>query len=307
MLNTVQLERYASVLLWGLTTARTQRFKKNDIILIRCDLPAIPLGEVVFKKLMEMGMNPVLRLGATPQVEKTYFALANDKQLAFKLPGDEELYKNLNGGIYLNAPASLTHLSAIDPKRIGKAAIARKYLRDILDKREEQGLFGWTLCMYPTEELARHAGMEIKDYSGQIIKACLINKADPVTQWKAIYVSVGEIKKWLNSMKVKSFHIESASVDLQITPGEKRTWIGISGHNIPSFEIFLSPDWRGTRGTYYADQPSYRSGNLVEGVRLEFKNGQAAGHGQGREQGGRILLDRQTLLQDRPLHGQHPL
>jgi len=275
MLNTVQLERYASVLLWGLTTARTQRFKKNDIILIRCDMPAIALGEVVFRKLMEMGMNPVLRLGSTPTVEKTFFALANDRQLTFKLPGDEELFKSLNGGIYLNAPASLTHLSSIDPKRIGKAAIARKYLRDILDKREEQGLFGWTLCMYPTEELARHAGMDIKDYCGQIVKACLLNKADPVAEWKAIYRTVGEIKKWLNGLKAKSFHIESASVDLQITPGEKRKWIGISGHNIPSFEIFLSPDWRGTQGRYYADQPSYRSGNLVEGVRLEFKNGTA--------------------------------
>jgi aminopeptidase len=275
MLNTVQLERYGEVLLWGLTTARTQKFKKNDIILIRCDMPAIALGEVVFKKILEMGMNPVLRLGSTPKVEKTYFELANDKQLTFKLPGDEELYNSLNGGIYLNAPASLTHLSSIDPKRIGKAAIARKYLRDILDKREEQGAFGWTLCMYPTEELAKHADMEIKDYSSQIIKACLLNKADPVAQWKAIHRTVGEIKKWLNSLKVKSFHVESASVDLEITPGEKRKWIGISGHNIPSFEIFLSPDWRGTRGLYYADQPSYRSGNLVEGVRLEFKNGAA--------------------------------
>ncbi|MFW5909105.1 MAG: aminopeptidase, partial [Desulfosalsimonas sp.] len=44
-------------------------------------------------------------------------------------------------------------------------------------------------------------------------------------------------------------------------------------HNIPSFEIFLSPDWRGTRGVYYADQPTYRSGNLVEKVRLEFDRG----------------------------------
>jgi len=59
----------------------------------------------------------------------------------------------------------------------------------------------------------------------------------------------------------------------KITPGEKRKWIGISGHNIPSFEIFISPDWRGTEGTYYANQPSFRSGNYVEGVRLDFKNG----------------------------------
>jgi aminopeptidase len=74
-------------------------------------------------------------------------------------------------------------------------------------------------------------------------------------------------------LKVKFLHVESDTIDLEITPGEKRQWIGISGRNIPSFEIFVSPDWRGTRGKYHADQPSYRSGNRVEGVRLEFNKG----------------------------------
>jgi aminopeptidase len=79
----------------------------------------------------------------------------------------------------------------------------------------------------------------------------------------------------LNSMSVKYYHIESANVDLKITPGEQRQWIGISGHNIPSFELFVSPDWRGTSGVYFADQPSYRNGNLVKGVQLTFKKGVA--------------------------------
>jgi aminopeptidase len=74
-------------------------------------------------------------------------------------------------------------------------------------------------------------------------------------------------------MKVNFYHIESEHTDLFITPGEKRKWVGISGHNIPSFEIFLSPDWRGTRGIYFSNQPSFRNGNYVKGVRLEFKKG----------------------------------
>ena len=76
-------------------------------------------------------------------------------------------------------------------------------------------------------------------------------------------------------MKVNFYHIESENVDLKITPGDNRKWIGLSGHNIPSFELFLSPDWRGTEGIYFADQPSYRSGNYVKNVRLEFKKGAA--------------------------------
>ena len=76
-------------------------------------------------------------------------------------------------------------------------------------------------------------------------------------------------------MQVQYYHIESQHMDLEITPGKSRKWIGISGHNIPSFELFLSPDWRGTRGVYYADQPSFRSGNLVKNVTIKFKNGKA--------------------------------
>ena len=146
-------------------------------------------------------------------------------------------------------------------------------MRDILNKREAQGALGWTLCIYPTEALAKHAGLSLKQYSHQIIKACFLDKTEPVAQWKAIYSDAQKIKRWINRLQVKHFHIESKHIDLEIVPGEKRKWIGISGHNIPSFELFLSPDWRGTSGVYYADQPSYRSGNYVKGVRLEFKNG----------------------------------
>jgi len=60
---------------------------------------------------------------------------------------------------------------------------------------------------------------------------------------------------------------------LKIAPGSQRRWLGISGHNIPSFELFLSPDWRKTEGVYFSDQPSYRNGNYVEGIRLVFKKG----------------------------------
>jgi len=49
--------------------------------------------------------------------------------------------------------------------------------------------------------------------------------------------------------------------------------VGGSGRNIPSFEIFTSPDWRGTEGWIYFNQPLYRYGALVTGVRLEFEHG----------------------------------
>jgi len=268
-----QLDRYADVLLWGLRSARDGKYRKGDIILVQCDLPALSLAEVLQARLLEMGMNPVIRIAGSFRMERIFFGKSSDRQLAFVPPGEKELYGCLNGRIYLHAPESLTHLQGIDPKKIGRALVARKFLRDITEKRDERGEYGWTLCLFPTPELARQAGLSMKEYSRQVVKACYLDKKDPVREWKRIYREMSEIKSWLNGLKVRAFHIESAGTDLMITPGEKRRWLGVSGHNIPSFEMFLSPDWRGTEGVYYADQPSFRSGNYVEKVRMTFRKG----------------------------------
>ncbi|MBC8417802.1 MAG: aminopeptidase [Desulfobacteraceae bacterium] len=273
MLSKKQLDKYADVLLWGLKTARNGRFKRGDVVLVQFDLPAVHLAEILQGKLLDMGMNPVMRSGLSPVMEHNFYKKANNRQLVFRGSWQDDLYENINGRIYLHSPASLTHLSDIDPKRIGKVAVAMKPLRDIMRKREEQGDLGWTLCMMPTEELAKKAGLSLKRYTNQIVKACYLNKPDPVGAWKDVYKDAMAIKGWMNSMKVEYYHIESERIDLRITPGDTRKWVGISGHNIPSFELFISPDWRGTEGTYFANQPSFRSGNLVEGVRLTFKRG----------------------------------
>jgi len=275
MFSEKQLKRYADVLWWGLSTARKSSFKKDDIVLIRYHQPALKLAEILYARLLAGGFHPVQRMSPTTDMERQFYLLSSNKQLVFLPPGEKKLMSRINGSIFLYAPQSITHLSDINPDKIGKAAVAQKQLRDILNRRETGGSFSWTLCMYPTAELAVQAGLSMTDYTQQIIKACFLNRTAPVSEWQRVYKNAQSIKKWLNSLKVDFFHIESKNIDLEVTPGKSRQWVGISGRNIPSFEIFISPDWRGIRGKYYADQPSFRSGNRVEGIRLEFNKGRA--------------------------------
>lgn len=284
MLTESNLEKYADVLLWALNTAKKVSLKKNEIVLIQYDLQALRLAEILHGRLLDLGMRPIQRMTATCVMEHNFYRRANPQQLTFIAPGDEELYKNINGRIYLYAPQSLTHLRNIDPARIGKTIVARKPLKDILNKREEDRQYSWTLCVVPTEELARHAKMSLKQYTNQVIKGCYLDKSNPVAEWKAVHKEVTAIKRWLTSLPVQQFHIEAKNIDLWITPGERRKWAGVSGHNVPSFEVFISPDWRGTNGVYFANLPSYHSGNYVEDVCLTFEKGKAfkikARHGE---------------------------
>ncbi|HNW43764.1 MAG TPA: aminopeptidase [Elusimicrobiales bacterium] len=274
MYSKVQLEKYADALIWGLTTARPG-FKKYDSILIRCELPGLELGEVVHRKLVKAGYNVIFRFMMNPRLERDFYEFSDEKQRAFVAAGDKELYSALNGNIYIHAPASLTHLKGIDTKRQSQVAIARKPLRDLMNKNEERGKFGWTLCTYPTEELARQAKLSVKEYARQIAKACFLDEKDPAKKWAQIYKDSNAIKKWLKGLDIDTIRTESKSMDFEIKLGAQRRFLGVSGHNLPSFEIFTSPDWRGTRGVYYANLPAFRGGNYVENIRLEFKDGRA--------------------------------
>jgi aminopeptidase len=268
-----ELEKYAEVLLWGLKRGKKSPLAKSSFILVRYHLPALPLAEELCALLHDEGMIPVPRMLPTPRMERDLYTKANNKRLTTLIPGERDLHNHLHGTISLLAPQSLTHLSGVEPERLAMHQQSRQPVQHITRTREEMGAFGWTLCVYPTEAQAQAAGLSLAEYAHEIKNACLLTEGDPVQSWRMLARHAEDIRNWLNSMDMVSLRTESDSVDLLVTLGERRVWAGITGRNIPSFEMYVSPDCRGTEGVYYADLPSYRSGNIVKGIRLEFKGG----------------------------------
>ena len=273
MFDRTQLERYAKVLLWALEVSRGRPYGGRDLVALRYDPPAAPLAEAVYDCLVEQGCLAVVRANHTAAMDRAFYHKAGQRQLTHIPPGDEEFTRALGGSIHLIAPQSLLHLADVDPKRIAAVARARRPLRDILEEREGLGQYGWTLCAHPTPELARAAGLDVAEYTAQIARACRLGDADPVARWRALLDEMTEVRHSLDALDIRSLRVESEATDLTVTPGGQRRWLGLTGHNIPSFEIYVSPDWRGTEGVYTADLPSYRNGNIVRGVRLTFRQG----------------------------------
>lgn len=275
MLSTTQLKKYADVLLWGLEIAREKKLAPGHGILIRADLAAMPLVEILYAKLLEQGAYPVLRLSAPETIQQTYFKLANEDQLGFVPYGEEELLSNIQGLISIRAPKSLTHLQKIKAEKLAYAAKAMVRLKNITNRREALGEYSWCLTIYPTTELAAYADMTPEAYVRQVVKACYLDAKDPVAKWRETYKEMTAVKNWLNGLNIKTLEVEGAGCHFSVGLGEKRQWLGISGRNIPSFEIFTSPDLHATRGHFFADQPSFRDGNIITDAHLEFKDGRA--------------------------------
>jgi aminopeptidase len=141
------------------------------------------------------------------------------------------------------------------------------------EKKEQQGKLSWTLCLYGTQSMADEAGLTLDEYWEQIIEACYLREDDPVAKWQQIQREIDEIKNKLDALEIEKLFIKGDGLDLEVKIGANRKWLGGTGKNVPSFEIFTSPDWRGTNGYISFNQPLYYSGKRISGVTLRFENG----------------------------------
>ncbi len=288
------LASYADVLLWALRTSRSVPFKHGELVLLRFDVDALPLAEAVYAALLHAHLHPLPLALPTSFMQAEHFGNSSFGQLTFSQPGLDELYRATAGVITILAPSDLLHLGHIDPRTIAAGELTEIQANGVLDRRRRAGLLGSTICLYPTQALAEASGMPLPEYAERLARACLLLTPDPVAEWKRTRSELAAIGAWLDGLKISRLHIESARLDLQLSPGAKRRFVGVTGRNIPGFELYLAPDWRSVEGVYFADQPCLRWGRLVQGVRLEFHNGVAVNTEAGRGQqflAGRLASD----------------
>ena len=207
-------------------------------------------------------------------LEKEFYDLADENQLKF-FPDKflKGLIDQIDHSVFIDSDTNKFALKDVDPKKIMATSQVFKPFKEWRDEKENKGKFTWTIAIYATEAMAKEAGLSLKEYWNQIIKACFLDKHDPVKEWKNVYEKIGEYKNKLSELKIEKLRIIGPDVDLKINMGEKRKWVGGSGRNMPSFEIFTSPDWRCAEGWAKFNQPLYSYGNIIEGIELEFKDG----------------------------------
>lgn len=273
-MDDVALDKYADLLLWSMNLSRTHPLAKSDFVQIRYDLPAQPLAEALAYKLNDNGQVPVPRAEPSPNMEHFFLKKANNKRLNLEIPGERELARSLAGGIRIYAPTAATHLAEVDPEQQIRRAKGLLPLRNIRTARQLRGELGQTSAVYPTRSLARLAGMPLEVYGRQLAKACLLQYGTPLTSWKLLRGKMQSVVDWLNSLNMVSVRVRSRSMDLLLPLGAARKWVCASGRNLPSYEIYIAPDCRGTEGEYYADLPCYQMGHRVENLKLFFRMGQ---------------------------------
>jgi aminopeptidase len=175
--------------------------------------------------------------------------------------------------LFIISEPDIHYLEGIPASKISRMNSARAPYMKMREKKEQEGKLSWSLCLYGTQSMADEAGLSLHDYWEQIIEACYLREEDPVAKWRQVQHEIEQIKHKLDAVQIETLHIAGDDVDLHVKIGANRKWLSGGGKNIPSFEIFTSPDWRGTEGSIHFNQPLYYSGKRISGVSLYFENG----------------------------------
>jgi len=271
------LERYADVLV-NFALRSGKGIKKGDVVHLVAYEIAKPLYRELRLAILKAGGHVIGDYrpdsGDRFPFDRDFFLHAKPHQLSF-FPKKfaKGMLDEIDHNIFILSETDMHELEGIDPKKIMQKGLAWKPFMDWRREKENKGQYTWTLGLYGTEAEAKEARMSLKEYWQQIIKACFLDKKNPIAEWKKLYRDLEKTRLKLNALPIERLHVVGPDADLWIHLGKKRKWMGGSGRNIPSFELFTSPDWRGTEGWIRFNQPLYQYGVLIEGVELEFKNG----------------------------------
>lgn len=271
------LENYAKVMV-HFAVGGGRGVRKGEVVRVICEEEAKPLYVAIVRELYKTGAHVISTYlpsdTAQHALTKDFYNFATDHQLDFFAKDFYSgLIKQIDHQIYIDVTTDTTLLQDVSPGKIMRRRKAVNPYRKLVRKKEDAGKFTWTLCLYGTKEVAKEAGMKVEEYWNQIIEACFLDKKDPVAEWRSVNAKQKAIMSKLNKMKIQKLHVKGPDVDLHVRLGSDRKWLGGRGANIPSFELFTSPDWRGTKGWIKFSEPLYRYGNIIEGIELKFEKG----------------------------------
>ena len=173
-------------------------------------------------------------------------------------------------------------LAGLDPALVGRSEpkdLRLAYLESIRGRH-----INWVIVAAPNEGWATQVFGEpdVERLWDAVAMATRLFEADPVAAWKAHAENLQRRADALNELGFDALHFNGPGTDLKVGLLSGTQWQCASTStakgiehipNVPTEEVFTSPDWRRTEGTVRSTYPLLTAGARVSGLELRFEAG----------------------------------
>ncbi len=180
-------------------------------------------------------------------------------------------------------------LNGVDPTRAGRDRLPTlEETFRVIDDRS----VAWTLSPFPTVDWARTVYPELdapdalEQLWADVIHVCRLDEPDPAAAWSERIEEIWQVASRLDALDLDALHFTGPGTDLTVglLPSSRFAKEGGASHtrlgvrhipNIPTEEVYTTPDPERVDGFVAATKPLDVSGSLVTGLRIRFEGGRA--------------------------------
>ncbi len=191
------------------------------------------------------------------------------------------------GAILFLETVTEDYFKNVDSKKFEELMRARRNSKPIYDEKLNTKELSWCIAAYPSPYWANQLfPNDSKGYQKLfelLYHVCMIDKDNPIVAWEEELKKSKKKAEYLNSLRIKSLHYKNSlgtdftvqlPIDYQFcSAGEINAYGKETIVNMPSYEIFTSPDYRTTEGIIYSSKPLFYQGRKIENFSLTFSKG----------------------------------
>jgi aminopeptidase len=139
---------------------------------------------------------------------------------------------------------------------------------------------GWAELVHP--KLPAEAALDL--LWQEVADVCRLREPDPVAAWEARLAQLDAVRARLDALELDAVRFEGPGTDLTIGLLPSSCWQSarfataegiVHTVNIPTEELFTTPDPRRAEGYVTSTKPLFVSERLIEGLRVRFEGGEA--------------------------------
>ncbi len=192
-----------------------------------------------------------------------------------------------SAAIALTGPVAPRIMDGIDPALLGRDLLPR--VRESIEI-VNQRVSNWTAAPCPTASWAELVYPELKPADAlerlwrEVAHICRVDEPDPVAAWEERMDALVAVAGKLDGLRLDALHFEGPGTDLTVGLLPSCHWHCaristvdgiVHAPNLPTEEVFTTPDPERTDGYVSSTKPLFVSGALVTGLRVRFERGQA--------------------------------
>ncbi|HEM5491113.1 TPA: aminopeptidase [Streptococcus suis] len=178
----------------------------------------------------------------------------------------------------------------VNPEKLSRNARALSQALNPMRQASQANKISWTLGAASGLEWAKKvfpnaaSDEEAVDLLwDQIFKTCRIYEEDPIKAWEEHEARLVAKAKVLNDEQFVKLHYTAPGTDLVLGMPKNHLWeaagaINAQGEkfiaNMPTEEVFTAPDYRVADGYVTSTKPLSYNGNIIEGIKVTFKDGE---------------------------------